>query len=215
MRRLLGLYQTVGYFAATSRYRHPRRTHALHRHMPSREGIGVILDWDAASPLPLPMPMALAEFDGSTHLYEHADLRGKAGTRIGAHAGLQLRPHRSAEFPVGQRALLVGQISRRRPARGCGRLHALPRLFEAGRRVDSERIRRAREPGGNRFPQASQRSHLRSSSGRAHDRRGVHRLARRVPADLRGRSGLQSQMEHGLDERYPAVLLSGPDLPQI
>jgi 1,4-alpha-glucan branching enzyme len=64
-------YQTVGYFAPTSRYGSPRefmefidRCH--------QEGLGVLLDW---TPAHFPRDAhGLAFFDG-THLYEHADPR--------------------------------------------------------------------------------------------------------------------------------------------
>ena len=52
-------------------------------------------------------------------------------SRLG-HADLQLRPHRSDQFPGLQRAVLAGALRHRRPARRCGRLHALSRLL-AGR----------------------------------------------------------------------------------
>ncbi len=51
------------------------------------------------------------------------------------HARLQLRAPRGARLPAFQRVLLAGGVPLRRAARGCGRLHALPRLRQAARRV--------------------------------------------------------------------------------
>jgi 1,4-alpha-glucan branching enzyme len=68
----------------------------------------------------------LAFFDG-TALYEHADPR-QGEHRLG-HADFQLRPQRSARVPDCQRAVLAEEISHRRAARGCRRLHALSRLL--------------------------------------------------------------------------------------
>ena len=56
---------------------------------------------------------------------------------------LRFRPARGREFPDRQRALLARPLPHRRPARRCGGLDALSRLFAQGRRVAAERRKAA------------------------------------------------------------------------
>ena len=98
------------------------------------------------------------------------------------HADLQLRPHRGAELPGRQRAVLAGALRRRRPARRRGGLDAVPRLQPQARRMAAQRVRRAREPGGHRLPQARQRGRRRAAAAGGDAGRRIDRLPRRCRA---------------------------------
>ena len=82
------------------------------------------------------------------------------------HARLQLRPHRGAQLPRRERALLDLAVPRRRAARRCRRLDALPRLLAQGGGVDPERVRRPRGSRGDRVPGAAQRGRPRPRARR-------------------------------------------------
>ena len=93
-------------------------------------------------------------------LRRHGALRARRpaarrARRLG-HEDLQLRPARGAQLPRGERAVLARPLPRRRPARGCGRLDAVPRLQPQGRRVGAEPLRRPREPRRDRVPAPAQ-----------------------------------------------------------
>jgi 1,4-alpha-glucan branching enzyme len=89
-------YESLGYFAPTSRYGTPQDLmfliDTLHQH-----GIGVILDW-----VPSHFPSdehGLAFFDG-THLYEHFDARQRIQPDWGSSP--QLRPKRGESLLISR-----------------------------------------------------------------------------------------------------------------
>ena len=162
------------------------------------KGIGVLLDW---VPGHFPDdPHGLGHFDG-TALYEHANpLQGRHldwGTLIYNYGRTEV-----VEFPGLQRAVLARALRHRRAARRRGRLDALSRLQPAGRRLDSEPVRRARKPRGDRVPAPLQHRGVRAISRGHHGCGRIDRMAAGVAPGRIWRARLRLQVEHGLDARH-------------
>ncbi len=140
--------------------------------------------------------------------------------RLG-HPGVRLRPPRGPQLPCGERRLLVRGVPHRRPARGRGRLDALPRLLTRARPVDPERARRPGEPRRRGLPPGDERDRVPQGARCRHHRRGVHRLGRRHPrhaphrAGRIRRPGLRVEVEHGLDARLAGLHVPRAGAPQV
>ena len=108
----------------------------------------MILDW-----VPAHFPTdehGLARFDG-TALYEHED------PRQGYHpdwntAIYNFGRREVSSFLLNNALFWLERYHVDGLARRCRGLDALPRLLAQGRRVDSQPVRRAREPRGHRLP---------------------------------------------------------------
>ena len=198
VRRLLGLpaARPVRALGAARAARGVRRASSI---AATQAGIGVILDW-----VPAHFPTdahGLARFDG-TPLYEHAD------PREGFHRDwntmiYNLGRNEVRDFLIGSRAALARALPRRRAARGCRRLDAVPRLQpQAPASGCRTATAGARTGGDRRSCRSSARVDRRARARRGADRRGEHRVARRHPPGRRGRARLHLQMEHGLDARH-------------
>ncbi len=131
------------------------------------------------------------------------------------HEGIQLRPPRGAQFPGVQRAVLGGPVSRRRAARRCGRIDALSGLQPQRRRMAAEPLWRPGESRGHRFSAPNERCRAPRVPRHSDHRRGVDFVCRGDAAARAWRPRLQFQMEHGLDERHPAVHGARPGVPAI
>ena len=167
VRRLLGLSadRTV---RADQPLRHTRRFRGLGRCLPPRRTCRDSRLGARTFPGRSAWPR---QFDG-TALYEHAN--PKQGRHLDWNTLIyNYGTHRGRQFPARQRLVLARSLPHRRPARRCGRLHALPRLQPARRRLDPEQIRRARESRSHQLPAPLQHRAVLAISQGDHGGRGV------------------------------------------
>ena len=191
-------YQTVGYYAATSRYGTPQDFMYFVDHLPpERHRRDPRL---GAGPFPprRPRPAACSTARASTS----TPIRGRASIRDWGTLIFNYGRHEVRNFLISNALFWLDKyhIDGLRVDAVASMLY-LDYSREDGR-LAAQRVRRAREPRGHRVPQGIQRAGPLPASRRADDRRGIDRLAGRLAADLPGRPGLQPEVEHGLDERH-------------
>ena len=203
-------YQVTGFYATVSTMGSPDDFRYFVDHMHAN-GIGVLLDWVPAHFATDPWALAQVRRHGALRARRPA---ARLPSGLG-DARLQPRPHRGAELPARERALLAARVPRRRTAGRRGGVDALPRLLAQGGRVGPERVRGAGGPRRGRVPEGVQRADPRARAGGDLGGRGVDGVAGRLASDLCRRARLRLQVEHGVDARHARLLRARADPPTL